>query len=378
MKRVLLMAMASILLATGCTVPGKAIIKVNNKSITQADYNKAYKNVANDSMLESMGIKIPQDDNNYMYLMIKDRVVNELIVKSLVDQEIEKRHIKVTNDDVNAELKMMIDKIGSKEKFEDVLKRNGISNKQFMSDLKDEVRMRKLVDVIEKVNVSDSEAQKFYKKNLKKFTYPDKVRASHILIMANPTSITQELKSKPENKGLSEADIKAKVNAEMSKRFQKAQSLQSQVKELPDNFESLARKESQDTATAKNGGDLGFFAKSDMVEQFANQAFTQRPNTISPVIQTQFGYHIIKVTDRMAAGQEPYAKVKEQIKLYLQTQKQMAIMEKLITTLKASAKIEYIDQSYNPKKIQEKLKVLSKQKQQAAENVNTANYSNKG
>src|SRR5574344_1824749 len=183
MKRVLLMAMASILLATGCTVPGKAIIKVNNKSITQADYNKAYTNVANDSMLESMGIKIPQDDNNYMYLMIKDRVVNELIVKSLVDQEIEKRHIKVTNDDVNAELKMMIDKIGSKEKFEDVLKRNGISNKQFMSDLKEEVKMRKLVDVIQKVHVSDSEAQKFYKKNLKKFTYPDKVRASHILII---------------------------------------------------------------------------------------------------------------------------------------------------------------------------------------------------
>jgi len=324
MKRVLLMSLTALFLFTGCTVPRKAIIKVNDQTITQSQFNKVYKTIANDETLASMGISIPKDDNNYMYLMLKDKVVNELIVKSLVDQEIKKHHIKVTNDDINSELKLMIDKVGSKEKFEAILKRNGISNKQFMSDLKDEVKMRKLVDMVQKVKVSDGEAQTFYKKNITKFTYPDKVRASHILIMANPVAITQQLQSKPENKGISNAELKSMVDVEMNKQYQKAQSLQAGLKNVPDNFEKLARTESQDTATAKNGGDLGFFAKNEMVEQFSKQAFSQRPNTISPVVQTQFGYHIIKVTDRMAAGQEPYAKVKDQIKLYLQTQKQMA------------------------------------------------------
>jgi len=378
MKKVLLMSLAALFLFTGCTAPRKAIIKVNDQTITQSQFNKVYKTIANDETLASMGISIPKDDNNYMYLMLKDKVVNELIVKSLVDQEIKKHHIKVTNDDINSELKLMIDKVGSKEKFEAILKRNGISNKQFMSDLKDEVKMRKLVDMIQKVKVSDGEAQTFYKKNISKFTYPDKVRASHILIMANPVAITQQLQSKPENKGISNAELKAKVDTEMNKQYQKAQSLQAELKNLPDNFEKLARTNSEDTATAKNGGDLGFFAKNEMVEQFSKQAFSQRPNTISPVVQTQFGYHIIKVTDRMAAGQEPYAKVKEQIKLYLQTQKQMTIMEKLITTLKASAKIEYIDQSYDPAKIQQKLKELGKQKQQADQSIHPEKFSNKG
>jgi len=378
MKRVLLMSLTALFLFTGCTVPRKAIIKVNDQTITQSQFNKVYKTIANDETLASMGISIPKDDNNYMYLMLKDKVVNELIVKSLVDQEIKKHHIKVTNDDINSELKLMIDKVGSKEKFEAILKRNGISNKQFMSDLKDEVKMRKLVDMVQKVKVSDGEAQTFYKKNITKFTYPDKVRASHILIMANPVAITQQLQSKPENKGISNAELKSMVDVEMNKQYQKAQSLQAGLKNVPDNFEKLARTESQDTATAKNGGDLGFFAKNEMVEQFSKQAFSQRPNTISPVVQTQFGYHIIKVTDRMAAGQEPYAKVKDQIKLYLQTQKQMAIMEKLITMLKASAKIEYIDPSYDPAKIQQKLKELGKQKQQAAESIHPEKFSNKG
>ena len=128
-----------------------------------------------------------------------------------------------------------------------------------------------------------------------------------------------------------------------------------QIVQMIDNFEKVAREQSEDTMSAKKGGDLGFFAKSDMIEPFASQAFKQQPNAIGPVIQTQYGYHIIKVTDRMVAGTEPFVKVKDQIKLYLQTQKQMKILQTLITQLKTDAKIEYVDESFDPQKIQEKL-----------------------
>lgn len=377
MKKVLLTMLASVFLFTGCTANKDVIIKVNNQPIVQTQFDKEYKKVASDGMLQQMGIQIPQDDNNFMYLMLKDKVVNELIVRTLIKQEMDKRHIKVTKADVDNELKAMIDKIGSKEQFNAILKRNGVTNEQFMSDLKEEVKVKKLVNMVENVKISDHEAEVFYKKNQKKFVYPDKVRASHILIMANPQEIEHQIKSKPENKNLSETILKEKINSEMQARYNKAKSIEAAIKNLPDEFEKTAREKSDDVASAKNGGDLGFFAKSDMVEPFATQAFTQQPNTISPVIQTQFGFHIIKVTDRMAAGQEPFVKVKEQIKLYLQTQKQMEILEKLINQLKASANIEYVNESYNPEKIQERLKEMAKQKQQAAEGVSPEKFSNK-
>ncbi len=375
MKKVLLTMLASVFILTGCNTHKDVIIKVNNKPITQNQFDTEYKKVATNDTLARMGIEIPQDDNNFMYLMIKDKVVNELIVRSLVDQEIAKRHIKVSNADLNNELKTMIDKVGSKEQFNAILKRNGVSNEQFKKDLKEEVKVKKLVNMIENVKISDKDAEIFYKKNTKKFMYPDRVRASHILILANPMEIANKIKSQPENKDLSDTILKEKVMAEMQARYAKALSIQAALKNLPDNFEKTAREESEDVATAKKGGDLGFFAKADMVEPFATQAFSQQPNTISPVIQTQYGYHIIKVTDRMAAGQEPFVKVKDQIKLYLQTQRQMVILEQLINQMKASAKIEYVNESYNPVKIQEKLKEMAKQRQQAAEAVNPEKFS---
>ncbi len=374
MKKVLLTMLASVFLLTGCNTNKDVIIKVNNKPITQNQFDVEFKKVATNDTLAKMGIEIPQDDNNFMYLMIKDKVVNELIVRSLVDQEIAKRHIKVSNADLNNELKTMIDKVGSKEQFNAILKRNGVSNEQFKKDLKEEVKVKKLVNMIENVKISDKDAEIFYKKNTKKFMYPDRVRASHILILANPMEIANKIKSQPENKDLSDTILKEKVMAEMQARYAKALSIQAALKNLPDNFEKTAREESEDVATAKKGGDLGFFAKADMVEPFATQAFSQQPNTISPVIQTQYGYHIIKVTDRMAAGQEPFVKVKDQIKLYLQTQRQMIILEQLINQMKASAKIEYVNESYNPVKIQEKLKEMAKQRQQAAEAVNPEKF----
>ncbi|UKI41715.1 MAG: hypothetical protein L6V95_01270 [Candidatus Melainabacteria bacterium] len=87
----------------------------------------------------------------------------------------------------------MIDRVGSKEKFNEILKQNGISNEQFKEDLVEGVKLKKLIDTIKVPSVSDADAKKFYKANIDKFKYPDKVRASHILISANRDEIAQIL-----------------------------------------------------------------------------------------------------------------------------------------------------------------------------------------
>ena len=77
-----------------------------------------------------------------------------------------------------------------------------------------------------------------------------------------------------------------------------------------------------------------------------------KPNTVSEnLVQSPYGYHIIKVTDRMEAGTTPYVKVKDEIKFYLETQKQIEVLKKLTDGLMKNAKIEYLNESYNPKRV---------------------------
>jgi len=366
----------STVLLTGCTFGQKdVIIKVNNQPITQPQFDKIFNKETSNPMLAQMGLDVKKDKTSFLYLMMEEKVVNELIVKSLIDEEMTKRNIKVTKDDTDKELKDIIDKVGSKEKFNELLKQNGISSNQFKDELVDMVKMKKLVSTISNVQISDADAKKFYNSNLQKFKYPEKVRASHILIMANPEEIKNKITSNPINKGLSKTEIEAKITAEVAAKLEKANKLLAEVKKDPSSFAKIAKENSDDKASAEKGGDLGFFAKQEMVQPFSKVAFTQKPNTISGIVQSPYGYHIILVKDRMKAGQEPFEKVKSEIVAYLQNQSQMKVMEKLIESLKKQAKIEYIKPEYNPTVIQAALKKQAKTNPAAKEEMNPESQS---
>ena len=308
-----------------------------------------------------MGLDTKGNDGNFVSLMIKERVVNELIVKALLDEEIAAKKIKVSDEDVEDALKTIIDKVGSKEKFNELLQQNGVSAKQFKKDLTEEVKLKKLLTSVKTIKVSDSDAQKFYNKNKEMFKYPDRVRASHILISANK----EELKKAAEQQyvGLKEAEIEKKVSEQLVQKEQKAKKLLSQLKADKSKFEVLAKTNSDDLQSAKNGGDLGFFAYSDMVEPFSKVAFSQKPNTISDLVKTPYGYHIIMVTDRAKAGVEPFEKVKDEIKTYLTNVEQVKVLQDYVEMLKKNASIRYIDESFNPENIQKKLKKTVEQNQ---------------
>ncbi len=354
-----LMIASMSLIMCGC-VNKNAVVTVNGDAITRSQYEKAFDAVAQNSMFSQMGIDIKKDETSFLHLMLKDRVINELIVKKLLDQEIDKKHIKVSKEDMDKELKNIIDKVGSKEKFNELLKQNGVSSAQFKKDLSDEVKIQKLVDSLSVVSISDKDAQKFYKENEDKFKNPDKVRASHILVSANYEELKAKIAATPEGKKMSAADLDAAVKKEMADKKAKADKLLAEAKKNPKDFAKLAKENSDDTVSAKEGGDLGFFAKEEMVEPFANAAFAMKPNTLSNVIQTPYGYHIILVTDRQKAGVEPFDKVKSEIKEFLTNQEKVKVLQQYVDTLKNQAKIEYNDPSFNPSTIQKLLKEQAK------------------
>ena len=369
-KKLLATVALSALLFTGCGIKSaQTIIKVNGQNITQGQFDESFNKSTQGGMMAQLGINVKDGKNGFLYYLIKDKVVNELIVKELLNQEIEKRGIKVSNEDVDNAIKEIVDKVGSKEQLNQILKQNGVSTSQFKKDLAEEVKMKKLAKELTDSNVSDADAKKYYNENIKQFKYPDKVRASHILISVNPQEIEEIITSDKENAGASKEEIKKKVDAEIANKKAKAEKVLAEAKKDPSQFAKLAKENSDDATTAVNGGDLGFFAAQEMVPEFSKAAFSMKPNTISNLVQTQFGYHIIMVTDRMAAGQQPFEKVKNDIKGFLETQKQLQAIDKLVESLKKNATIEYVNKEYDPKVIQQSLQTENKQSGEKAKEI---------
>jgi peptidyl-prolyl cis-trans isomerase C len=146
---------------------------------------------------------------------------------------------------------------------------------------------------------------------------PEAIRASHVLLRAQkdaPADQAKAAKAKAE-----EVDAKAKKG---------------------DDFAALAKEFSQDPGSAQNGGDLGFFSKGQMVPEFEKAAWGLKKGEVSDVVQTDYGFHVIKVTDRRAEGYAPIEEVRPQIKEYLTMQMTQQDLQKLAQTLRAAAKVD--------------------------------------
>lgn len=145
------------------------------------------------------------------------------------------------------------------------------------------------------VAVSEADARKFYDDNAARFTAPEERRASHILVKAE--------------QGTSSAD-RAKAKA-------KAESLLEQARKNPAGFAELAKKNSDDTGSAANGGDLDFFGRGAMVKPFEDAAFALKPGELSGVVESDFGYHVILVTGARGGEKKPFDAVKAEVEAEL-------------------------------------------------------------
>lgn len=353
-SKILATLLLSAVLFSGCGLKdNNAIIKVNNHAITQKQYDELMDKSISISPFANMG-DMKGNKDGFLYLMTEQRVVNQLIIQEILNQEAEARGIKVSNKEVDEEIKKTMDKMGGRDRLMEILKQNNVSVSQFKKDIKNQVKMKKLADSAGNIKVSDADCEKFYKQNQDKFKHDKQVRASHILISANPYQIQQELTENSKKK-YDEKELKAKVEAVMAEKKAKAEKLAKELQADNSKFEQYAKKYSEDPGSAEQGGDLGFFAKDRMVPEFAKAAFDAKPNTVSNPVKTQYGYHIIWVTDRREAGIMPYEKVKSDIKDYLISEKQIKALDEITEAAKKKSKIEFMEDRYNPDVIKEKL-----------------------
>lgn len=151
------------------------------------------------------------------------------------------------------------------------------------------------------MQVNDDEMKKFYTENASKFQGDEQRRASHILISFGVSATAQ-----------------AKQEAR-----KKAEEMLAEVRKNPKNFEALAKKYSQDPGSAEKGGDLGVFGRGAMVKPFEDAVFSMSPGAVSDLVESEFGYHIIKLTEIKGQAQT-YDDVKPQIRAELMYQKSLS------------------------------------------------------
>jgi peptidyl-prolyl cis-trans isomerase C len=247
-------------------------------------------------------------------------MLDQLITYRLLQQEAKARNITAPDDEVEAQIQSVRSQFPNEEEFRKALEARSMSVESLRSDARNGIVINKMIEteVGQEAQATDEEARAFYESNPDKFKQDEMVRASHILLMVDAKADEAAKKQK---------------RAEIEKILKRARA--------GEDFAKLAKAHSQDGSAAQ-GGDLNFFPRGRMVPPFEQAAFALKPGEISGVVTTQFGYHIIKVTDRRPPTTVPLETVNGQLKEFLTKQKQKERADAFIAGLKQKSKIEVL------------------------------------
>ena len=291
------------------------VATVNGVEISKKDLQDAFDNAVKSTGMDASKLSDDQKLAGY-HKLLDDMIIEKLLKAKAAD-------IKVTDADVDAEIAQIKKKFPDEKAFDEQLKAANLDEAKLRAQMKSGLGEKKWIEsqIGDKADVSDADAEAFYKQNLKEFEQPEQVKASHILFKVPDGAPEKVVKEK---------EAAAKAAYEKLKKGADFAKLADELSEDPGNK----------TPDGKgSGGDLGFFAKGQMVPEFDAKAFTLKKGEISEPVKTQFGYHIIKVTDTKAAGTVPFDQVKEQLTAYLKNQKQQTAVHDVIDKLRADAKI---------------------------------------
>lgn len=246
----------------------------------------------------------------------KEMILDQMIYTEAIYQAAKAENLLASEDEVNKAIEEFKTSIKENEDSQKQLDEIGVDDDFLRYQLERDLASENYKANFEKNNeIKDDEMKEYYDENKDDF-YKDEVEASHILIKTTDD----------DGNALSE-DKKAEAKKEAEEVLEKAKS--------GEEFSALAKEYSQDTGSAVNGGELGFFGKGQMVQEFEDAAFALKVGEISDIVESSYGYHIIKVTDKIDE-QQPFDDVKDTIQTTLMTEKYNSQVEKL----KEDSKIE--------------------------------------
>ena len=281
-------------------------------------------------MIAKQSAQLPPKFAEQYATQLRDQYIEQTIRRILLDEKVKQANIVITDEQVTSTIQEIA--AGQKEpltveQFKQKLAEYGQSFDTVKEDLRRGLARNQFMETqwAGKINVTEEDAQKYYQENTKQFETPEQVRASHILI--KPEFIDPNVDP---NADPNEAKAVAKT---------KTEDLLKQLKDGAD-FAELAKIHST-CPSAPKGGDLGFFPRGQTTPAFENVAFELEIGKISEIVETEYGYHIIKVTEHKDASTTSFEQAKEDIIQQLIQTKQSELAEEYIESLKTGANIVY-------------------------------------
>ncbi|MCA1796912.1 MAG: peptidylprolyl isomerase [Desulfuromonadaceae bacterium] len=248
---------------------------------------------------------------------VQEIAVERIIARELIFQQALAEGVVANDEQIEQEKAKVMQNFPSEEEFYATLEKAGVDKESYYRMIRQDLSVNMLTD--QKLEAaeepSEDEIKAFYDEHPDKMVNPAMVQASHILVKADL-----------ENPEKPEAQIR-------------------EIKEKVDNgedFAALAQEHSACPSSAK-GGDLGLFGPGSMVKPFEEVAFALKPGEVSDVVPTQFGLHLIKVTDTQETQNLSYEEAKPQIAQFLKEQNGAKLLQDWVEELKKEATIDFSD-----------------------------------
>lgn len=296
------------------TDPDAVIVRVNGEEITRGEINEMMA-----MAMQRFGGQIPPEQLQAVQVQMYAQIKEELINQKLLGAAVVAENIQVDEEEVAKTIEDIRESLPEDQTLEAALEKEGQSLEMLQEKITSDMATRQLMEnkTADVPEATEAEAKEFYDSNPDQFTAPENVTASHILITFDETD-TDETK----------AEKKAKLE-------EVRQSILAETVTFED-----AATENSDCPSSAQGGSLGTFGKGRMVPAFEVAAFSQEVDEVGEIIETQFGYHIIKVSEHQDEGAVAFEETKDKLIDYLTNQKKQQAVLDYIASLRDSATIE--------------------------------------
>jgi peptidyl-prolyl cis-trans isomerase C len=287
------------------------VASVNGKDIPRADFDEMYDKMTRVYTKRSQ----PVPDN--VARRHKKNILKRLIEKALLNGEIGKQAIKLTDAELEEGLAKYKEMFRTEANFQRYLKNSNTTLDKIKANIRYNKTLDKLLEKGSAIEVTEVQAKEYYTQNKRRYQEREQVKSSHILLKLNKDS----------------------TPAQVDEAKKKATDITKQAKKKGADFGALAKKYSQGP-TAPKGGNLGYFSRGRMAKAFEEVSFKLKPGKVSDPVRTKFGWHIIKTFDHRPSGEKPFAEVKDSILKLLESRERRLRKSKILRDLKATAKIE--------------------------------------
>jgi peptidyl-prolyl cis-trans isomerase C len=288
-------------------------VTVNGEDITKGQIAEEVARLS-----RQFGGRMSPEQMGQMQGALNQQATDNLISRVLLSQKIEEENVQVAPEEIDARMDEIRASVGSEADLANRLAMMGMTVEMLEKEMETGLAVEKLIaKYVPTAEVTDSEVRSYYDQNLDRFRQPESVQASHILIKADATA----------------------TEAEKALARKEAEDVLAQINQGAD-FAELARGHSACPSSQK-GGDLGMFQRGQMVKPFEDAAFALDVGEVSGIVETQYGYHIIKVTAREDARTVPFDEAEAGIRAMLDGQRMQEAMKTYTDQLRAAADIQF-------------------------------------